>query len=71
LRRLDRVIDPGIILASEHFANIAERVHAGFISVGAQTRGGGAHAPDFDIDKRAIGLSAEILARTALARLGR
>lgn len=66
------VIDPGIIPASEDFANIAERVPAGFVSVGAQTPGGGAHhAPEFDIDERAIGLSAEILARTALAKLGR
>jgi amidohydrolase len=65
------VIDPGVIPASEDFANVAERVPAGFIAVGAGCDACGAHhAPDFDIDERSIGLTAEILARAALARLG-
>lgn len=65
------VTDPGIpIPASEDFANYAERVPAGFIGVGAGGEGCGAHhAPDFDIDERCIGQTAEILARAALARL--
>jgi amidohydrolase len=64
------VIDPGVIPVSEDFAHIAERVPAGFIAVGAGGDGCGAHhAPDFDIDERAIGVTAEILARAALARL--
>jgi amidohydrolase len=67
------VVDPGIVTASEDFANVAEKVPTGFIAVGA---GGDAgqfgvhHAPDFDIDERAIALTAEILARAAVARLG-
>ena len=66
------VIDPGIVTVSEDFAHVAERVPAGFIAVGAGGEGCGAHhAPDFDIDERAIGLTAEILARAALARLSR
>jgi amidohydrolase len=64
------VIDPGVVPASEDFAHLAERVPAGFIMVGAGGEGCGAHhAPDFDIDERAIGVTAEILARAALARL--
>ncbi len=66
------VIDPGIVAVSEDFAHVAERVPTGFIAVGAGGEGCGAHhAPDFDIDERAIGLTAEILARAALARLSR
>lgn len=66
------VIDPGIVPVSEDFAHVAERVPTGFIAVGAGGEGCGAHhAPDFDIDERAIGLTAEILARAALARLSR
>jgi metal-dependent amidase/aminoacylase/carboxypeptidase family protein len=65
------VIDPGVIPVSEDFAHVAERVPAGFIVVGAGGEGCGAHhAPDFDIDERAIGVTAEVLARAALARLG-
>jgi amidohydrolase len=65
------VVDPGIIAVSEDFANVAERVPAAFIGVGAGGEGCGAHhAPDFDIDERAIGLTAEVFARAALARLG-
>jgi amidohydrolase len=65
------VVDPGIVTASEDFAEIAERVPAGFIAVGAGGPGCGAHhAPDFDIDERSIALTAEILARAAVARLG-
>jgi amidohydrolase len=64
------VIDPGVIPASEDFAFVAERVPAGFIVVGAGGEGCGAHhAADFDIDERAIGVTAELLARAALARL--
>lgn len=64
------VIDPGLITASEDFALVAERVPAGFIVVGAGGEGFGAHhAPDFDIDERAIGVTAAVLARAALARL--
>jgi metal-dependent amidase/aminoacylase/carboxypeptidase family protein len=64
------VIDPGVIPASEDFAHVAERVPAGFILVGAGGEGCGTHhAPDFDIDERAIGVTAEVLARAALARL--
>ena len=49
---------------------MAERVPAGFIAVGAGGEGcGGHHAPDFDIDERAIGLTAELLARATLTRL--
>jgi amidohydrolase len=66
------VVDPGIVTASEDFANVADRVPTGFVAVGA---GGGAgrfgvhHAPDFDIDERSIATTAEILAGAALARL--
>ncbi len=64
------VIDPGIVPASEDFANVAERIPTGFIAVGAGGEGCGAHhAPDFDIDERAIGLTAEILARATIDRL--
>lgn len=64
------VIDPGVIPASEDFARLAERVPAGFVVVGAGGEGCGAHhAPDFDIDERAIGVTAELLARAALTRL--
>ena len=65
------VIDPGIVPVSDDFANVAERIPAAFIAVGAGSEGCGAHhAPDFDIDERAIGLITEVLARAALARLG-
>jgi amidohydrolase len=65
------VIDPGVMPVSEDFANVAERVPTGFLAVGAGGDGCGAHhAPDFDIDERAIGMTAEILARAALTRLG-
>jgi amidohydrolase len=64
------VVDPGIVTASEDFANVAERVPAGFVAVGAGGPGCGVHhAPDFDIDERAIPLTARILAQAALARL--
>ena len=64
------VIDPGIFPASEDFAQIAERVPSGFILVGAGGEGCGMHhTPDFDIDERAVGLTAEILARAAVSRL--
>jgi amidohydrolase len=64
------VIDPGVVPASEDFAHLADRVPAGFILVGAGGKGCGAHhAPDFDIDERAIGVTAELLARAALTRL--
>jgi amidohydrolase len=64
------VIDPGVIPASEDFANVADRIPTGFIMVGAGGEGCGIHhAPDFDIDERAIGLTTEILARAALTRL--
>jgi len=64
------VVDPGVFPASEDFANIADRVPTGFIMVGAGGEGYGMHhAPDFDIDERAIGLTTEILARAALTRL--
>jgi amidohydrolase len=60
--------DPGLLPFSDDFAHIAERVPACYVGVGA----GGPHAaphhhPAFDVDERAIGLSAEILTRTALA----
>jgi amidohydrolase len=65
-----RVIDVGVIPASEDFAYVAERVPTGFIAIGAGGEGCGAHhAPDFDIDERAVGMAAEVLARAALARL--
>jgi metal-dependent amidase/aminoacylase/carboxypeptidase family protein len=61
----------GIVTASEDFASVAERIPTGFIAVGAGGPGCGAHhAPDFDIDERAIALTAEILTRAALTRLG-
>jgi len=64
------VIDPGVVPAGDDFANIAEHVPAGFIAVGAGGEGCGAHhAPDFDLDERAIGLITEILATAALTRL--
>jgi amidohydrolase len=60
-------IDPGILPVSDDFAHIAERVPAAFIAIGAGGPGCGAHhAPDFDIDERAIGLTAEVLTRAAL-----
>jgi amidohydrolase len=62
-------IDPGVLSVSDDFARIAERVPAGFIAIGAGGPGCGAHhAPDFDIDERAIGMATEILTRAALAR---
>jgi amidohydrolase len=65
------VIDPGIAPVSEDFANVAERVPAALIGIGAGGEGCGAHhAPDFDIDERAIGVTTEVLTRAALARLG-
>jgi amidohydrolase len=64
------MLDPGVVPASEDFAHVAERIPTGFIGVGAGGEGCGAHhAPDFDIDERAIGLTAEILAHAALTRL--
>lgn len=64
------VIDPGVLPVSDDFSHIAERVPAAFIAVGAGGVGCGAHhAPDFDIDERSIGLSADILTRAALAYL--
>jgi amidohydrolase len=65
-----RLIDPGVVPAGDDFAHIAERVPTGFIFIGAGGDGCGAHhAPDFDIDERAIGMTAEVLVRAALARL--
>jgi amidohydrolase len=62
-------IDPGVLPVSDDFARIAEHVPAGFIAIGAGGPGCGAHhAPDFDIDERAIGLTTEILTRAALTR---
>lgn len=64
------VVDPGIVTASEDFANVADRVPTGFIAVGAGGPGCGVHhAPDFDIDERSIATTAEILARAAMRRL--
>jgi len=64
------VVDPGVLPFSEDFGRFAELVPAAFCLVGAAGPGTGMHhAPDFDIDERAIGLTAEILARAALARL--
>jgi metal-dependent amidase/aminoacylase/carboxypeptidase family protein len=49
----------------------AEEIGAGFVAIGAGGEGCGAHhAPDFDIDERAIGVTAEVLVRAAIARLG-
>jgi amidohydrolase len=60
-------IDPGVLPVSDDFARITQRVPAGFIAIGAGGPGCGAHhAPDFDIDERAIGLTTEILTRAAL-----
>jgi amidohydrolase len=65
------VIDPGILPVSDDFSHFAERVRAAFIAIGAGAPGCGAHhAPDFDIDERAIGLTADVLTRAALARSG-
>jgi len=62
-------IDPGILPVSDDFAQIAERVPAAFIAIGAAGPGcGGHHPPDFDIDEQAIGLTTEILTRAALNR---
>jgi amidohydrolase len=64
------VVDPGIAPFSEDFANVAERIPTGLIGIGAGGESCGAHhAPDFDIDERAISLTAEVLTRAALARL--
>lgn len=63
-------VDIGPVPAGEDFALVAERVPTGYCMVGAAREGCGAHhAPDFDIDDRAIGLSTEILARAAFKRL--
>ena len=46
------------------------RIPTGLIGIGAGGESCGAHhAPDFDIDERAISLTAEVLTRAALARL--
>ena len=64
------VVDPGVLPVSDDFSHIAQRVPAAFVAIGAGGPGCGAHhAPDFDIDERAIGLTAEFLTRAALARL--
>jgi amidohydrolase len=64
------VVDPGVLPFSEDFGVIAELVPAAYCLIGAAGPGNGMHhAPDFDIDERAIGLTAEVLARAALARL--
>ena len=61
-------IDPGVLPVSDDFAHIAERVPTAFIAIGAGAPGCGAHhAPDFDIDERAIGLTDEIPTRATLA----
>jgi len=61
-------IDPGVLPVSDDFAHIAQRIPAAAILIGAGGPGCGAHhAPDFDIDERAIGLTTEILTRAALA----
>ena len=62
-------IDPGVLPVSDDFAHIAQRVPAAIIAIGAGGPGCGAHhAPDFDIDENAIGLTTEILTRAALTR---
>jgi amidohydrolase len=62
-------IDPGILPVSDDFAHIAAGVPAALIAIGAGGQGCGVHhAPDFDIDERAIGLTTEILTRAALSR---
>lgn len=64
-------VDPGVLPLGEDFAVIADVVPAAFCFVGAAGPGNGMHhAPDFDIDERVIGMTAEILARAALSRLG-
>jgi amidohydrolase len=64
------VFDPGVIPGSDDFAHIAERVPSAFAAVGAGGRGCGPHhSPDFDIDERSIGLTAEILTRAVISRL--
>jgi amidohydrolase len=60
-------IDPGPVPFSDDFAHVAARVPTCFFGVGA----GGAeaaphHHPAFDVDERAVGLTAEILARVAV-----
>jgi acyl-CoA synthetase (AMP-forming)/AMP-acid ligase II len=51
------VVDPGVLPFSEGFGRFAELVPAAFCLVGTAGPGNGMHhAPDFDIDERAIGL---------------
>ena len=64
------VVNPGPITGSEDFSYFLERVPGSFIGVGA---GGPDAAPHhhhaFDIDERAIGVTTEVLTRTALLAL--
>lgn len=60
-------VDPGLLPVSDDFAHLAGRIPVCFFGVGA----GGPeapphHHPAFDIDERAIDLSAELLTRAAL-----
>jgi amidohydrolase len=60
-------VDPGLLPFSDDFAHVAVRVPTCFFGVGA---GGPAapphHHPAFDIDERAVDLTAEVLTRAAL-----
>jgi amidohydrolase len=64
------VLDPGPVTSSEDFSEFLERVPGCMIFVGS---GGPSAAPHhhhaFDIDERAIGLTAEIFVRAALTML--
>lgn len=65
------VIDLGPRTASEDFALIAEEVPSCFLGIGCGGEGATPHHhPAFDLDERAIGLSAEVMARAALSFLG-
>ncbi len=60
-------LDPGRLPFSDDFAHIARRVPSCFFGVGSGGPGAPPHHhPAFDLDERAIGLMAEVFARSAL-----
>jgi amidohydrolase len=64
------VKDPGLIMVSDDFSELAARVPSAFVTFGSggPTRAPH-HHPEFDLDERVIGLMAEVVARASVAVL--
>jgi amidohydrolase len=66
----DKVIDPGLLPASEDFSLFLQQRPGAFIFLGAGNAAKGInaphHSPEFDIDESALPMGAELLARLAL-----